>query len=119
MTPDEKQFLFTVAWMFARHGCSARARNVLEAAVEDDPRDGRAAAAFAGMLLADGEPARALETLRAADYPPDLAHAQAVLETRALRALGRKDEAAARWRRWIESAKGASRRWVDEGAAAK
>ena len=32
MTPDEKQFLFTAAWMFARHGCSARARNVLEAA---------------------------------------------------------------------------------------
>ena len=91
---------------------SSRARNVCEALLEDDPRDGIVAAALAELLLGAGEARQALDVLRAADFPPELEHAEAVLETRALRLLGRSSESAARWRRYLEARKGAGRRWV-------
>lgn len=112
MPADERQFLLTAAWLFLRHGQTSRALAVCEALREDDPRDGTAATALAGMLLEDGDPARALEALRDADIPPRLDHAAAVLETRALRALGRTREAAARWTRHLASRKGAARQWM-------
>ncbi len=112
MSNDERQFLLTAVWMFMRHGQPARARALCEALVEEDPRDGVAAAAMAELLLADGEARRALDTLLAADFPAELEHAEAVLETRALRLLGRGAEGMARWRRYLESRKGAERKWV-------
>jgi len=112
MTSDERQFLMTTAWMFMRHGQRPRARVVCEALVDDDPRCGVAAAALAELLLEDGEIARALELLRSADFPPDLRHAQAVLETRALRMSGHVAEAQSRWSRYLESRKGAERKWM-------
>ena len=112
MTSDEKQFLLTAAWLFMRHGQGERARNVCEALLEDDPRDGVAAAAMAELLLASGEARQALDVLRAADFPADLEHVEAVLETRALRLLGRSAESTARWRRYLEARKGAGRKWV-------
>ncbi len=113
MSPDDRQFLLLAAWMFLRHGQPARARALCEAVLEDNPRDG-AAAALAQILLDAGEPAAALETLRAGDFSPSLAHAEALLETRALLALGKKAESAARWRRHLEASKGATRSWVKE-----
>ena len=74
--------------------------------------DGTSAVALAELLLDEGEAARAIEVLRAAAVSPDLLHAEAVLETRALRFLGRRDEATARWRRYLEARKGAARQWV-------
>ncbi len=112
MTDDEKQFLLTAVWLFMQHGQNARARNVCEAVLEEEPRNGVAAAAMAELLLADGEARRALDVLLAADFPPELEHAEAVLETRALRQLGRAAEGNARWRRYLESKKGAGRKWV-------
>ena len=112
MTEEERQFLLTSAWLFMRHGRRDRALGVCEALCEADIRDGVAAAAFAELLLDQGEAARAIEVLRAADFPPDLLHAQAVLETRALRMAGRASEAQSRWRRYLESRKGAERRWM-------
>ena len=55
--------------------------------------------------------ARAIEVLQDADVPDSLAHVAAVLETRALKMLGRNVESAARWRRYLESRKGAARKW--------
>ena len=112
MESDDRQFLLTTAWLFARHGQTARARILCAALNEDDPRDGIAAAALAELLLADGEAAPALTVLRTADFPPELVRAQAVLETRALAALGRREEARRRWRRYTESARGAERSWI-------
>ncbi len=112
MQLEDRQFLMTTVWLFMRHGQGARARNVCEALLEEDPRDGAAAAALAELLLAAGEARQALDVLRAADFPPDLEHAEAVLETRALRMLGRSSESAARWRRYLEARKGAARQWV-------
>lgn len=112
MSEDERQFLLTSAWLFMRHGRRDRARAVCEALCEADPRDGTSASALAELLLEGGEPARAVALLRAADFPPELAHAQAVLETRALRMSGRASEAQSRWRRYLESRKGAERKWV-------
>ena len=112
MTPDERQFLLTATWLFMRHGRRDRALGVCEALCEADIRDGVAAAALAELLLDQGEAARAIEVLRTADFPPDLLHAQAVLETRALRMAGRAAEAQSRWRRYLESRKGAERRWM-------
>ena len=112
MTADERQFLLTAAWMFMRHGQPARARTVCEALVEEDSRDGVAAVALAELMLDAGEATRAVEVLRAADVPPELVHAAAFLETRALKNSGRNREAANRWSRYIESRKGAERRWV-------
>ena len=112
MPSDERQFLLTAAWMFMRHGQPARARAVCEALVEEDPRDGVAAVALAELMLDYGEASRAVELLRAADVPPELAHAAAFLEARALRSNGRHNDAAKRWSRYIESRKGAERRWM-------
>ncbi len=112
MSPDQRQFLLTAVWLFMRHGQEWRARTVCEALSEDDPRDGTVAAALAGMLLDGGEPGRALEVLRIADFPPELSHPQAVLEARALRMAGRGREADARWERYLEARKGASRKWI-------
>ena len=112
MNPDERQFLLTSAWMFMRHGQSSRALAVCEALMDENPRDGVVAVALSGLLLDEGESARALELLRAAEVPSSLAHAAAVLETRALRTLGRDAEAADRWSRYIESRKGAARQWT-------
>ena len=106
------QFLLTAVWMFMRHGQPGRARNLCEALVEEDARDGIAVVTLAELLLDDGDAARAVELLRVADFPPTLQHAEAVLETRALRHLGRRDEATARWRRYLETRKGAARQWV-------
>ena len=64
-----------------------------------------------GGLVRDADLARALVSGEA-DVPPELAHAEAVLETRALRLAGRTGEADFRWRRYIESRKGADRKWV-------
>ena len=112
MSPDERQFLLTAAWLFLRHGQRSRARAVCEALREEDPRDGTTAAALAELLLDEGAPSRALDILRDADIPPSLSHAAAVLETRALRALGRNAEASARWTRHLESRKGSARQWM-------
>ncbi len=112
MTIDERQFLMTTMWLFMRHGQPSRARAICEALVENDPRDGVAAVALAGLLLDDGEGQRALEVLRTADIPPELAHAEAVLETRALRHIGRRGEAESRWHRYMEARKGAERKWL-------
>ena len=102
----------TAMWLFMRHGQPSRARAICEALIEDDPRDGIAAVALAELLLDDGDGQGALEALRTADVPSGLAHAEAVLETRALRRAGRMVEARARWRRYIEARKGADRKWI-------
>lgn len=112
MDEDYRQFLLTAVWLFMRHGRRERALSVCEAVYESDPGDGVAAVALAELLLERGEAKRAVDVLRAADVPADLAHAEAVLETRALRLLGRGVEAESRWRRYIESRKGADRKWI-------
>ena len=112
MDGDDRQFLLTTAWLFARHGQGSRARTLCEALVEANPRDGVSAVALAELLLVEQNPRRALEVLRSADCPQALMRAVAVLETRALRALGRERESLKRWQRYLESAKGKSRSWV-------
>ena len=112
MDENERQLLLTTAWLFMRHGQPERARNVCEALAEDDPRDGTVAVALAELLVQAGEAARALEVLRSADIPPSLSYSEAVLETRALRGLGRRSEADSRWRRYLEARKGAARKWI-------
>ena len=112
MESEGRQFLLTTAWLFARHGQGARARTLCEALVECDPRDGVPAAALAELLLEDGKAERALAVLRAADCPSDLQRASALLEARALAALGRKAEAARRWAHYVELSKGRERKWI-------
>lgn len=112
MIEEQRQFMLTAAWLFVRHGQSARARILMEALVEEDARDGVSAAALAELLLADGEGDAALQVLRMADFPPELARAEAVLETRALAMVGRKAESARRWKRYLEARKGSERSWI-------
>ena len=83
-----------------------------EALHEADARDGVAAVALAELLVAEGFPRAALDALRVADIPSQLDHAAAVIETRALRLVGRVAEADSRWRRHLEAQKGAMRQWV-------
>ena len=112
MEADDRQLLLTAAWMFARHGQGARARVLCEALVEDDPRDGLSAAALAELLLAEGAAEQALGVLRGADFPPELDRAEALLEARALTALGKRDEATRRWQRHLAAGKGGRRQWI-------
>lgn len=117
MEKDDRQFLLTTAWLFARHGQTVRARLLCEALVEADPRDGVSAAALAELLLTERNPSRALAVIRAAICPRELARAAAALETRALLALGRKADATRRWNRYLQASKGARRVWA--GAAGR
>ena len=115
MEKDDRQFLLTTAWLFARHGQATRARLLCEALVEADPRDGVSAAALAELLLVERNPSRALAVIRAAVCPRDLSRVAAVLETRALLALGRKADAARRWDRYLQASKGGRRNWAGTG----
>ena len=63
-------------------------------------------------MLSDGEGFEALKVLRSADFPPELARAEAVLETRALAMTGREADGARRWKRFLESRKGKDRSWI-------
>ena len=112
MDEEQRQFLLTIVWLFMRHGRRERALAVCEALREADPRDGVAAVALAELLLERGDAKTAADVLRSADVLPELAHAEAVLETRALRLAGRAGEAESRWRRYLEARKGAERKWV-------
>jgi len=114
MESDEREFLCTTAWMFAQHGQRARARALCAALVEDNPRESVAAAVLAETMLADREPEAALKVLRQADFPPSLERAEALLEARALQMLGREEESRRRWRRYVEAAKGAGRKWIED-----
>ena len=104
--------MLTAVWLFMRHGRRERALSVCEAVCEEYPRDGAAVAALAELLLERGDATRAIEILRGADFPPELVHAGAVLETRALRLAGRTSEAVSRWNRYLEAQKGAARKWM-------
>ena len=112
MDHDDRQLLLTAAWLFARHGQGSRARALCAALVEDDPRDGISAAAYADRLLADQDAETALQVLRSADFPPELARAEALLETRALQMLGKREEGARRWKRYVAASKGDARKWI-------
>ena len=112
MEKDDRQFLLTTAWLFARHGRATRARLLCEALVEADPRDGVSAAALAELLLLERNPSRALAVIRAAVCPRELSRVAAVLETRALLALGRKADATRRWDRYLQASKGGRRTWA-------
>ena len=82
----------------------------------DSFADMRDAPAILLAFFAGPVPALVAGTLaavvRAAVCSGELGRAAAVLETRALLALGRKADASRRWQRYIESAKGRSRTWV-------
>ena len=112
MDADDRRFLLTAAWLFARHGQGTRAQTLCEALVEDDPRDGVAAVALAELRLADADAAGALDVLRAAEIPPALARAAALLESRELTSLGKPEEGARCWRRHLAAAKGGARTWI-------
>lgn len=112
MISEERQFMLTAAWLFVRHGRSERARVIMEAMQEENPRDGVSAAALAELLLASGEAERALRVIRSADFPAELSRAEAVLETRALGMLGREQESERRWKRYLASKKGETRSWI-------
>lgn len=112
MELDERQFLLTTAWFFARHGQVARARTLCAALVEDDPRDGVSAAALAAFRLDEGDPEGALEALARARFPKALERAEAMLETRTLKELGRAGAAERRWQRYLSAAKGKDRTWA-------
>ena len=112
MEEDERKLMMTVAWLFAHHGRTDRARVILECLSEDSPREGVVAATLADLQLAAGEPEAALRTIRAAEFPSALKRAEAMLETRALHALGKTGESRARWQRYVNASKGAKREWV-------
>lgn len=112
MEADERQFLLTTAWLFAQHGQGPRARVLCEALVEDNPKDGVSAIALAELLLAEGRAQDALSALQATSCPAGLERAEALLETRALVALGRRQDADRRWKRYVAASKGGKRTWV-------
>ena len=112
MQADERQFLLTTAWLFAKHGQGWRARILLEALMEENAGDGVVAAMLADLLLNEGKPQEALAAVRSCDFPPALQRAGALLEARALRLLGRKEEAEARWSRFLKASRGEHREWI-------
>ena len=112
MDADEKQFLLTTAWLFAKHGQGWRARILLEALMEENAGDGVVAAMLADLLLDEGKPQEALAAVRSCDFPPALQRAGALLETRALRLLGRREEADDRWARFRKASRGNQREWI-------
>lgn len=114
MPEEDKQVTLTAAWLFMQHGQTAKAKALCRAVHEDDAEDGECAALLAQLQLEDGEAEAALATLRQAQMPVSLMRVAAVLETRALKLLGRLEEADQRWERYVISQReaGAKRNWV-------
>ena len=67
--------------------------------------------AAAELMLADNDAESALKALRRTVCPRGMERAEALLETRALVALGLRDEGARRWRRYVNSTV-SDRKWV-------
>ena len=94
----ERKAMLTAAWMFAGHGRGDRAVGILEWIVADRPTDPATSSALAALQLERGDPAAAWLSLERADFTGGFRRVGALLQARTLRALGRVEEAEARWR---------------------
>ena len=81
MNPDDKQVLLMLSWLFLQHGQTAKAEALCEEIHEQEPDNPVAAAILASIHLQNAEPQQALEVLKAASFPPDLAMETVVSET--------------------------------------
>ena len=87
--------------MLFRSGQTAKAEALCEEIHEQEPGNPVAAAILASIHLQNAEPQQALEVLKAASFPPDMARPVALLEGQALIAQGRQAEAKARWQKYL------------------
>ncbi len=101
MKPDDKQVLLMLAWLFLQHGQTDKAAALCEEIHEQEPENPVAAAILANIYLQNAEPQMALEVLKAASFPSDMARPVALLEGQALIAQGRQAEAKARWQKYL------------------
>ncbi|MBP5671518.1 MAG: tetratricopeptide repeat protein [Victivallales bacterium] len=101
MNPDDKQVLLMLAWLFLQHGQTDKAAALCEEIHEQEPENPVAAAILANIYLQNAEPQMALDVLKAASFPSDMARPVALLEGQALIAQGRQAEAKARWQKYL------------------
>ena len=101
MNPDDKQVLLMLSWLFLQHGQTAKAEALCEEIHEQEPDNPVAAAILANIYLQNAEPQQALEVMKTAKFPPDMARPVALLEGQALIAQGRQAEAKARWQKYL------------------
>ena len=101
MNPDDKQVLLMLAWLFLQHGQIAKAAALCEEIHEQEPDNPVAAAILASIHLQNAEPQQALEVLKTASFPPNMARPIALLEGQALIAQGRQAEAHAKWQKYL------------------
>ena len=101
MNSDDKQVLLMLAWLFLQHGQIAKAAALCEEIHEQEPDNPVAAAILASIHLQNAEPQQALEVLKTASFPPNMARPVALLEGQALIAQGKQDEARAKWQKYL------------------
>ncbi|MBO7621069.1 MAG: tetratricopeptide repeat protein, partial [Victivallales bacterium] len=73
MNPDDRHVLLMLAWLFLQHGQTARAEALFEEIHEQDPDNPVAADILANIYLQNAEPQQALEVMKTAKFPPDMA----------------------------------------------
>lgn len=103
MNPDDKQVLLMLAWLFLQHGQADKAAALCDEIHEQEPQNPVAAAILSNIHLQNANPQTALDILRQAQFPEDMARAVALLEGQALMALGRNQEAKARWQKYMST----------------
>jgi len=112
MDPDNKQILMMLIWMFMQHGRADKAIVLAQAVHEADPKDALCGAVYARLLLDDVRAEEALAVIRSLEFPEDLRRMQALMEARALVALGRREEGVQVWNRYLTTRKRHARKQI-------
>lgn len=102
MDSETRQTLMMLAWLFMQSGRMDKAQVWAAALAADDPTDGVTAALYGRLLLEDARPEEALAVLQKGKFSGKIRRVGALLQARALNDLGRKEEAVATWRAFLQ-----------------
>ena len=117
MTPEQQDLLQSLAFLYLRHGQNRRALTLILMAARDAPDDVGVLRTLAYAFVANDAPEEALdviEKLEKLDFAGGADHMRRLLKARALLHAGRRVEAKAVFRQFVEMRKFAAET-LDEG----
>ena len=119
MTPDQLDLLHALAFLYLRHGQNRRALTLALLAARDAPDDVGILRTLAFAFLANDAPGEALEVierLEKLDFASGADNMRRLLKARALLRAGRRVEAKAVFRRFVETRMTGGEALADVGA---
>jgi type III secretion protein Y len=120
MTPDQRDLLQALAFLYLRHGQNRRALTLILLAARDAPDDVGIMRTLAYAFIANDAPNEALEVierLETLDFAGNADQMRRLLKARALLRAGRRVEAKAVFRQFVEARKAGHAPIAELGAA--